>query len=350
MLLFPFLMAAAVQGGSDPNSPVAIELRAPREAVESLETATLEVEVLNVSADMRAGLLVGRDDWHERLVLRREGEPIAWLHADAPAEESYELAPGTSVLFLLPLGPIVEQWAALPEQQLAGSGRGFWTVELLLAGARSNLLGFEVTERAAPLPGAEAHPSLRFLAETERRFAQASSGEPGAPSVADVARSIEIYLLGVRRESYAGDPALLHAVGRLGWLLRRCGSAELSVRLTGSYLLARDAFGPSGREWVEAARLEHEAVDALSLGDWRRGAVLYRGATELLPGEVLYHMAAVRQLELAGAPADAERAALGVDGLARYQALQIDRTKPGSAFVLGFLTGHMGATPGPEGR
>jgi len=285
-------------------------------------------------------------------LLQLDGEPVIWRHADTFADETYELAPGTSVHFLLPLEKIVERWAASPEDVLADGGRGSWTVELFVAGARSKVFVFGVTGKSEGIPGPAHHSSMRFLTEAERLFEQATSGEPlpGGPTVADVARAIELHLFGQRRESYARDPVLLHAVGRLGWLLRRCIAADPAIELTGSYLLARDAFGPSGLEWVEAARTEHQALDLLALGDWLGGGILYRRTTELLPGEVLYHMAAVKQLELFGPEADGERVALAADGLTRYQQLQVAKKKPGSAFVLGFLSGHRPTTSVPGGR
>jgi hypothetical protein len=317
-----------------------------------LDDVTLEVQVLNRSAEMIAGLVVGYNTWQEQLLLQLDGEPVIWRHTDTIADETYELAPGTSVRFLLPLEKIVERWAASPEDVLADGGRGSWTVELFLAGAQSKVFRFVVTGEAEGFPGAAHHPSVLFLTEAERLLEQATAGDPlpGGPTVAEVARAIELHLLGRRRESYARDPVLLYGVCRLGWLLRRCAATEPAIGLTGSYLLARDPFGPSGPEWVEAARTEHEALDLFDLGDWRGGAILYRRSAQFLPGEVLYHMAAVKQLEPFGPEADGERAALAADGLTRYQQLQIGRSKPGSAFVLGFLSGQRPSAQVPGGR
>jgi len=68
MSLLPILLAAT-QAGSDPQSPLTLDVRAPRASFGVLEDVTLEVEVRNRSAEMIAGLVVSYDTWQEHLLL-----------------------------------------------------------------------------------------------------------------------------------------------------------------------------------------------------------------------------------------------------------------------------------------
>lgn len=315
---------------------LAVSLGLPQGSYRLIEDVSLRVQVTNHSNVARV-IGLGPAVWKDHIQLRRGGHPVTIRATEGVSDELYELVPGASVGFALPLVdyviPFVVNRAELAAQGYAGE----YSVTVRVVEASSDAVTFTVDGALPPgEPGRRAsHGALGFLAQQQSAYERARAGGD-MPAMRRVAREIELFVLEHRHPHYA-DPLEETAVARLTVLLRRCVGLDGSLRLTGSYLAAREAMGPGSPALVKAARLEHEALDLVAAGRVDEALGLFNRVFGLVPEEVAYHVSAVRALSPLGAAWNARRRDIALQGSARLRAVEPHRRNPGMGFAARLL-------------
>lgn len=327
------------------NEPLAISLGVAQREFSVIDDVVLTVEVHNVSDSLIAGLIVGPGPWKDAVTVSVDGQPIPVVAKEAIANEAYELRPGTFVAFMIPLRDYVLSYARDGNALSSRDFRGKYGVSVRLSGVLSDTVEFSVvggmsrdeSERRA------RHPGLTFLRE-QRDVLQGvevpGRGAQRKGTARALGQRIALFVLEHRKVQYS-DPLDVTAMGGLTALLRRCAFIDDSLQLTGSYLLARDAFGKTTEADMEAARLEHQALDLIAAGRAEEGIAAFMKIYDLLPNEVAYHVSAVATLAKLGVSWDEARGRIAGLGIDRIQSLPIAARNPGLEFAFGFLSSHL---------
>lgn len=333
-------LAPVSETGAAVHEVISISLRNAQKEFSSIEDVDLDVEIRNHSTSLAAGVILGPSVWKDHVQVVLDGRRVKLATTHGSGDDTYELYPGQSVRFLIPLYDYVLRWATERDALAAREFRGDYSVTVELQGSRSNPVTFTVSGEPSDTKAQSrlGHPKSVFVERQRARLKGRDGRNPLASEerARAVAHDLELFVLKNRRPSYP-DPLDEQAIGRAVALLRECAGMDPSLRLNGSYLTAIDPFGSADRALIRAARLEHKAIDLVTTGSVSKGLSHYAQIFDLLPDSVVYHVGAVAQLSPLGQDWEGDRRRIAEQGVERIRGIGLRNLQPGYAFAYSYL-------------